>query len=86
MIPPFDIFQTATDGNARWLESAATLRGATAGVQAWGTPQPSEYLILDQKTGRQFVVKPDGMAAQLRLNDPRAITSQSVTKENRNGE
>ena len=80
MIPPFDIFQTATDGNVRWLESAATLQGATARIQAWRTPQPSEYLILDQKTGRKIVVKPDGVAAQLQSNDPRAIASQSVTR------
>jgi hypothetical protein len=79
MIPPsFDIFQTATDGSVRWLETAATLQDATARVQVFGMLQLSEYLILDQKTGRKFVIKLDGMAAPRPLSDPRAIASQAV--------
>jgi hypothetical protein len=36
MIPPFDIFRTATDGTVRWPEAAATLQDATARIQHIG--------------------------------------------------
>jgi hypothetical protein len=86
MIPPFDIFQTATDGTVRWLEAAATLQDATVRVQILARPQPSEYLIFNQKTGRKFVIKLDGMDALSQLDPPWAIASQSVAQENQNGQ
>jgi hypothetical protein len=80
-----DIFQAAANGSVRWLETAATLQDARARVQVFRAPQPSEYLIFDQKTGRKIVVRLDGMVAPQQLNDPRAAAPQSVIQENPNG-
>ncbi len=49
MIPPFDIFQTATDGAIRWLEAAATLQDATARVQALKGPNGVSILSSTKK-------------------------------------
>ena len=85
MILLFDIFQAAANGSLRWPETAATLQDARARVQALRAPQPSEYLIFHQKTGRHFVVRPDAMVASQQLNGPRAVAPQSVLQENPNG-
>jgi hypothetical protein len=86
MIPPFDIFQAGTDGSVCWLGTAATLQDAAARVQALETSQPREYVIFNQRTGREFVIKLDSMAALSRLNHPGAIAPQSAAQETQNGE
>jgi hypothetical protein len=42
--------------------------------------------MFDQKTGRTFVIKLDGMGALPQLNQPGAIAPQSVAQENQNGQ
>jgi hypothetical protein len=55
-----DIFRVETDG-VRWIESAATLEDAKVRVQELAVRSPTEYLVLDQKTGNKLVIKPDGV-------------------------
>lgn len=57
MIPPFDIFKVES-ASVRWLESAADLESARARVNALAASSPSEYIIVNQKTGEKISIKP----------------------------
>jgi hypothetical protein len=55
MNSPFDIFFTDGQGPL-WVESAATLDEAKAGVAKAGNTRPGEYLILCQTTGNRLSI------------------------------
>jgi hypothetical protein len=57
MVPPFDIFRVAPDGQLLWLEPAATLDEAKARVQDLGASNPGEYLIFSHKTGHKISIR-----------------------------
>ena len=56
MTHPIDIFQMETAG-VRWLESAPSLEHAKARVKEFAANSPGEYVVLDQKTGNQIVIR-----------------------------
>jgi hypothetical protein len=58
MTHPIDIFQLETAG-VRWLESAPNLEHAKARVKEFAANSPGEYVVLDQKTGSQIVIRSD---------------------------
>jgi hypothetical protein len=60
LIPPFDIFVVAEDGNPIWIEPAETLEGARARVAELSATRPGEYLIFSQKTGHKLSITADG--------------------------
>ena len=59
MIPPFDILRVEADGHPRWLEASSTLDAAKARVAELMKSEPSEYLILSQRTGNKFSIRPE---------------------------
>ena len=64
LLPPFDIFKVADDGQPILVESSLTLDAANARIQNLGRVFPGTYIIHSQKTGRQTVVtvnKMDGI-------------------------
>jgi hypothetical protein len=63
-LPPFDIFLTEIEG-VLWLESAETLEGAKARVQELAVRSPGEYLLLNQVTGNQLLIKADAANASV---------------------
>ena len=54
-----DVFRVE-NGGVLWLESAESLECAKARVQELAASSPGEYLILDQKTGKKYIVELDG--------------------------
>jgi hypothetical protein len=62
MSNPFDIFQLDRAG-VRWLESAESLDRAKTRIHELAVGAPGEYLLLDQKTGTKFVIKPEQVDA-----------------------
>lgn len=56
LLPPFDIFKVADDGQPMLVESSLTLDVANARIQGLGRVFPGIYLIHSQKTGHQTVV------------------------------
>jgi hypothetical protein len=59
LIPPFDIFLVADDGNPVWIEPAETLEAAQARVAELGATNPGEYFIFSQKTGNKVAITVD---------------------------
>jgi hypothetical protein len=57
MLPPFDIFKVEGSGH-RWMEAAADLERAKARAKVLAASSPGEYLILNQKTGEKYLIKP----------------------------
>ena len=55
-----DVFRVEARG-VPWLESAPSIERATARVQELAMESPGEYLVLDQRTGNKYAVKPDGI-------------------------
>jgi hypothetical protein len=62
MSNPFDIFQLDRAG-VRWLESAESFDHAKTRIHELAEGSPGEYLLLDQKTGTKFVIKPERVDA-----------------------
>ena len=56
MTHPIDIFQMDSAG-VRWLEAAPNLEHAKARVKEFAANSPGEYVVLDQKTGNQIVIR-----------------------------
>jgi hypothetical protein len=80
MTHPIDIFQMETAG-VRWLESAPDLEHAKARVKEFAANSPGEYVVLDQKTGNQIVIRSgevQGVSEALRSreDDPTAHTNR----------
>ena len=63
MTDPFDLFCLETSG-PRWLESVATVEHAKARVRELAVRWPSEYLVLDHKTGNKLIIKLDDVEKQ----------------------
>ena len=64
LLPLFDIFKVADDGQLILVESSLTLDAANARIQDLGRVFPGIYIIHSQKTGHQTVVtvnKTDGI-------------------------
>jgi hypothetical protein len=59
MFNPFDIFRTEIDGSVMWRESARTLDGAKARVRELLASAPGDYILFNQQTGAQLVIKLD---------------------------
>jgi hypothetical protein len=55
-----DVFRVETRG-VRWLESAATLECAKVRVKELALESPGEYIVIDQRTGNKYAVRPDGI-------------------------
>jgi len=58
MVPPFVIL-TVENGKVTWLEAAADLEGAKARVKELSAFLPSEYIILNLKTGEKISTRPN---------------------------
>jgi len=56
LLPLFDIFKVAGDGDRIWVQSSLTLDDANARIQTLGLEFPGTYIIHSQKTGHQTVV------------------------------
>jgi hypothetical protein len=59
MFIPYDIFRTEIDGSVMWRESARTLEGAKARVRELLAIAPGDYILFNQQTGIQLVIKFD---------------------------
>jgi hypothetical protein len=55
MLPHFDIFKIALNGEYVWLEAAQSLDAATARVVALRESFPGDYIVLSQGTGKRIV-------------------------------
>jgi hypothetical protein len=62
MIFKFDIFRVETTG-VLWLEAVASLDEAETRVKQLSKGNPTEFLILDQRTGSRHLIKFDGVNA-----------------------
>ncbi len=62
MLETLDIFVKMEDGTYAWKAAAETLAVATSKIEKLATTFPGEYMIFDQTTGNEIVVKPDGSA------------------------
>ncbi len=60
MIPPFDIFLVASDGQLVRKGTAETLDVARLRVKILMASEPSDYVIYSQQTGHHVLVKADG--------------------------
>lgn len=60
MTAPFDIFALESGGGVNWKGSAETLEDARARVQELALRFPGEFVLLNQHTGKKFIVKTDG--------------------------
>ena len=60
MTAPFDIFENEKSGTVIWLGSAATIEEAKARIHQVAAHSPTEYLVLNQKTGSKVVIKFEG--------------------------
>ena len=56
-MPPYDIFQSETDGSVLWRGSAATLDEAKSRVQELAASVPGQYIILSRLNGSKMVVE-----------------------------
>jgi hypothetical protein len=56
MIPPFDIFKIESGKDVRWLDCANDFEAAQARVQVLGQTDPGEFLIVDLKSDRRFLI------------------------------
>ena len=56
LLPAFDIFKVAGDGQPVWVESSLTLDDANARIQELGQVFPGLYIIHSKKTGHGTVV------------------------------
>ena len=69
MIAQFDIFKKEPHGEHRWIEAAMDLDAAKARVKAIGSTAPGEYMVLNQSTGSQIVIKVAGPDGPTRFSD-----------------
>jgi len=56
MISMFDIFQSETNGDVLWVETAPTMEEAKARVRRRAIHSPGEYIILDENTGHRALL------------------------------
>jgi hypothetical protein len=59
MTVPFDIFRLETGSGALWFGSAERLENAEARVQEFGARPAVDYLILNQETGTELIIRLD---------------------------
>ena len=57
MIPPFEVFQSETDGNVLWRGTAATLEDAKARIRELAAEDPGEFIIMSRRTGHKLIVR-----------------------------
>jgi hypothetical protein len=57
-LPEFDIFEKEAGGSVLWRQSAITLDEAKARVRELAKRSPTEYIVVSQRTGSQFVIRP----------------------------
>ena len=69
----FDIFRAENNGSILWIGSAANEAEAKGRIQELGMGSPGDYLLLNQKTGNELVIRHDGM----REGMPGRVGSQS---------
>jgi hypothetical protein len=62
MLETLDIFVKMEDGTYAWKAAAETLEGATSKIEQLATTSPGEYMIFDQATGDETVVKLESSA------------------------
>ena len=62
MLEPLDIFIKMRDGTYEWKAAPETLEGATSKIEQLATTSPGEYMIFDQATGDETVVKLESSA------------------------
>jgi len=75
---PIDIFQVVPDG-VRWLESAESVESARSRVVQLAKSSSDEYIVLDQKSGKKYVIKlTDLRESRRKLVSP---TQPAVTTE-----
>ena len=55
-VPPYDIFQSETDGSVLWRGSAATLEQAKSRIQELAASVPGQYIILSRLTGSKVLI------------------------------
>jgi hypothetical protein len=59
MLRSFDVFEIDEDGGVLWRGFVESLLAARATIQKLMQASPSDYLILDQSSGKKFVVPHD---------------------------
>ena len=57
MIPPFDIFRVANDGQLIWKAAADNLESAQRRIKLLMGVEPGDYVIYSQKTGHKTLVR-----------------------------
>ena len=61
MLPPFDIFRIAPDGQLLWRSAAANLDIARRRIRILMAIEPADYVIFSQETGNKMVVRADNL-------------------------
>lgn len=61
MIPPFDIFRVAADGQLVWKSAAESLDTAQRRVRILMAVDPADYIIFSQETGNKTVIRAESL-------------------------
>ena len=56
MIPTYDIFRLEADGT-HWVDAVISVEDAKTRIQELVELTPGQYIVLNQKTQEQFIVK-----------------------------
>jgi hypothetical protein len=73
MSQDFDIFRLEPDGAVVWCEAATTLEIAKARVSALAASAAFPYIIRNQATGTQMLVKPRTVGIPLSRQNPKPL-------------
>lgn len=65
MLPPFDIFRVAPDGQLIWRAAAENLERAQQRIQLLMHAEPGDFVIYSQKTGHKTIVPATGPEQRL---------------------
>jgi hypothetical protein len=60
LIEPLDIFKME-DGSYVWKAAAETFEAATSKIEQLAATSPGEYLIFDQSTGNETIVRSEAL-------------------------
>jgi hypothetical protein len=62
VLEPLDIFIKMREGTYEWKAAAATFEVATSKIEQLATAAPGDYVIFDQTTGDETLVKLESSA------------------------
>jgi uncharacterized NAD(P)/FAD-binding protein YdhS len=64
MIPPFEIFQSESDGNVLWRGTAASMDDAKSRIRELAAEAPGDFIIMSRRTGHKLVLNFDGNGSE----------------------